>query len=127
MKPVVKVLIVVAVVLIVVTILKRLGGDGYTGFMQQEYETVPPSTQPFIVSNVPLIVSAPQVVSGPPVMQMSGTPQMTGTPQMSGTPRMTGTPTVPAKVYVTSAPVMGVSASPQSYDYADEYEEEEYY
>lgn len=63
MKPIVKVLIVVAVVLSLMYLLKtRSSGYADLGFLSQEFETVPPS-QPFIVSNVPLVVSAPHVMT----------------------------------------------------------------
>jgi hypothetical protein len=65
MTPVAKVLLVVLIVLVVVYLLKNLGGDRYTAFLDQTFETVP--AKPFVVSNVPLVVSAPRVtVSGAP-------------------------------------------------------------
>lgn len=54
MKPVWKVLIVVAVVYVVVAMLRRR--DGYTTWLDQEFETVSPA--PFRVTAVPLDVAA---------------------------------------------------------------------
>lgn len=74
MKPAVKVLIVVAVVLIAVHLIKRsvYGNDSFIPFLRQEFETVPPSA-PFIVTPVPLVVNDklddpnPLVATPPPV------------------------------------------------------------
>jgi len=65
MKPAVKVLLVVVIVLAALYLLKKLGGR--SGFLPsgQDYDMVP-SSQPFVVSNVPLIVSAPKVISATP-------------------------------------------------------------
>jgi hypothetical protein len=65
MKPAVKVLLAVVSVLAALYLLKMLSSR--SGFLPsgQDYEMVP-SSQPFVVSNVPLVVSAPKIISATP-------------------------------------------------------------
>ena len=65
MKPAVKVLLAIIAVLAALDLFKMLSSR--SGFLPsgQDYETVGPS-QPFVVSNVPLVVSAPKIISAPP-------------------------------------------------------------
>lgn len=62
MKPVVKVFVIVAIVLVVIHIVKQAmidkddSTESFVSFMDQEFETVPPQP-PFTVTPVPLVVN----------------------------------------------------------------------
>ena len=104
MKPVMKVLIVVAVVIVMVMILKQMsGGEGYQrqSFLDQEFETVP--AQQFVVSNAPLIVSGPTLSTMNPATRAAVLQTMTPTARAQVIVQ-TMAPTARAAIMQSTAP-----------------------
>lgn len=118
MKPIVKVLIVVAVTLVVIQIIKRHTGpdrdvepfvtEPFIRFIATDFETVAP--QPFQVTNVPLVVN--DDVTATPVL----TEVATELPAVAPTMVPTFMPTVlPALVQGTDGTGMPVTVAPTPY------------